>query len=184
MSTPPLRIAIDMDEVMADALTEHLRRYNAAFGRHLSAPTTCVAVISRIAFRRRSATPPRPCSTPPFSRARRAARLPGSRWRAGGAPRGVHRVRRHGRALFLRREIPLAAPALPVHPAVAYRLLRRQEHRRRRLSDRRPGAAFHPVQGTRPMLFSAPHNAGETAYPRVASWKDVQDHFAQLGAHF
>src|SRR5688572_25509620 len=27
-----LRIAIDMDEVMADALTEHLCRYNAAFG--------------------------------------------------------------------------------------------------------------------------------------------------------
>ena len=27
-----LRIAIDMDEVMADALAEHLRRYNAAFG--------------------------------------------------------------------------------------------------------------------------------------------------------
>ena len=30
-----LRIAIDMDEVMADALTEHLRRYNAAFGTQL-----------------------------------------------------------------------------------------------------------------------------------------------------
>src|SRR5690242_8507538 len=27
-----LRIAIDMDEVMADALGEHVRRYNAAFG--------------------------------------------------------------------------------------------------------------------------------------------------------
>ena len=27
-----LRIAIDMDEVMADALSEHVRRYNAAFG--------------------------------------------------------------------------------------------------------------------------------------------------------
>ena len=34
-----------------------------------------------------------------------------------------------------------------------------------------------------PLLFSAPHNAGETAYPRVASWKDVRDHFAQLAAH-
>src|SRR5258708_15246489 len=28
----PLRIAIDMDEVMADALAENVRRYNAAFG--------------------------------------------------------------------------------------------------------------------------------------------------------
>src|SRR5262245_10253616 len=31
------RIAIDMDEVMADALTEHLRRYNAAYGAKLTA---------------------------------------------------------------------------------------------------------------------------------------------------
>ena len=31
-----LRIAIDMDEVMADALAEHLRRYNAAFGDTLT----------------------------------------------------------------------------------------------------------------------------------------------------
>ncbi len=32
-----LRIAIDMDEVMADALAEHLRRYNAAFGTQVRA---------------------------------------------------------------------------------------------------------------------------------------------------
>ena len=31
------RIAIDMDEVMADALGEHIRRYNAAFGATLTA---------------------------------------------------------------------------------------------------------------------------------------------------
>ena len=31
-----LRIAIDMDEVMADALAEHIRRYNAAFGADLA----------------------------------------------------------------------------------------------------------------------------------------------------
>ena len=31
------RIAIDMDEVMADALTEHLRRYNAAYGTSITA---------------------------------------------------------------------------------------------------------------------------------------------------
>ena len=30
------RIAIDMDEVMADALAEHLRRYNAAYGTSLT----------------------------------------------------------------------------------------------------------------------------------------------------
>ena len=31
-----LRIAIDMDEVMADALAEHVRRYNTAFGTRLA----------------------------------------------------------------------------------------------------------------------------------------------------
>ena len=31
-----------------------------------------------------------------------------------------------------------------------------------------------------PLLFSAPHNAAETRYARVASWKEVRDHFARL----
>jgi 5'(3')-deoxyribonucleotidase len=35
---------------------------------------------------------------------------------------------------------------------------------------------FARFKGT-PLLFSAPHNARETRYPRVASWKDVRDHF-------
>jgi len=30
------------------------------------------------------------------------------------------------------------------------------------------------------LLFSAPHNAGETGYTRVASWKEVREHFARL----
>ena len=32
----------------------------------------------------------------------------------------------------------------------------------------------------RPLLFSAPHNAGERRYPRVDSWQDVRDVFARL----
>ena len=31
-----------------------------------------------------------------------------------------------------------------------------------------------------PLLFSAPHNAAETRYPRVASWAEVRDYFARL----
>jgi 5'(3')-deoxyribonucleotidase len=30
------------------------------------------------------------------------------------------------------------------------------------------------------LLFSAPHNAGETGYTRVASWQEVREHFARL----
>ena len=34
----------------------------------------------------------------------------------------------------------------------------------------------------KPLLFSAPHNAAETGYPRVASWPEVRDHFARRAA--
>ena len=33
-----------------------------------------------------------------------------------------------------------------------------------------------------PLLFSAPHNAAETRYPRVASWADVREHFLEIDA--
>ena len=36
-----LRIAIDMDETIADSLTEHIRRYNAAFAEKISANDLC-----------------------------------------------------------------------------------------------------------------------------------------------
>jgi len=32
----------------------------------------------------------------------------------------------------------------------------------------------------RGLLFSAPHNSGETRYPRVSSWNEVREFFAQL----
>jgi 5'(3')-deoxyribonucleotidase len=34
----------------------------------------------------------------------------------------------------------------------------------------------------RPLLFSAPHNARETGYPRVSSWAEVRDFFARVEA--
>jgi 5'(3')-deoxyribonucleotidase len=38
---------------------------------------------------------------------------------------------------------------------------------------------FEGFKGS-PLLFSAPHNAGERRYPRVDSWKDVREFFARL----
>ena len=32
----------------------------------------------------------------------------------------------------------------------------------------------------RPLLFSAPHNAAETRYPRVGSWAEVRELFARI----
>jgi hypothetical protein len=33
-------------------------------------------------------------------------------------------------------------------------------------------------------LFSAPHNAGDTGYTRVASWKEVREYFGRLDSRF
>jgi len=49
-----------------------------------------------------------------------------------------------------------------------------------RRGTRRPAKAL--VEDM-PHLKPVVHNAGETAYPRVASWKEVRDHFARFGAH-
>ena len=114
-----------------------------------------------------------------FERPRRHGRLPGGGPRAGRPARGLHRHRRDGRAVFVRREVPLAPAALPLHPAVAHRLLRRQERRQRRLPDRRSRAALRAFQ-REALLFSAPHNAVETRYPRVTSWAEVRELFARL----
>jgi 5'(3')-deoxyribonucleotidase len=46
------------------------------------------------------------------------------------------------------------------------------------LIDDRP-RHFARFKGT-PLLFSAPHNAGESRYQRVASWNEVRDFFARI----
>jgi 5'(3')-deoxyribonucleotidase len=47
------------------------------------------------------------------------------------------------------------------------------------IDDRARHFAHFRGQG---LLFSAPHNAAETRYPRVGSWCEVREYFAQLGA--
>ena len=177
------RIAIDMDEVMADALTEHLRRYNAAFGANLG--------VADVEGRHLEEC------IPPAHRAAAEAMLDASFFESLDVLPDCQAVVRE---LAERYEVFIASAAMDVPCSfdAKYRWLRRHfpfippSHivfcgdksivdADYLIDDR--SQHFTQFKGE-PMLFSAPHNAGETAYPRVASWKDVRDHFAQLAAHF
>ena len=76
--TRRLRIAIDMDEVMADALAEHVRRYNAHFGATTADCGVCGAVTSRKSSRPSIGKRPRRCWTLPSSRTSRSCRTAGT----------------------------------------------------------------------------------------------------------
>ena len=174
------RIAIDMDEVMADALTEHLRRYNAAYGASLG--------VTDVQGRHLE-----DC-IPPAHRAAAEAMLDASFFEDLDVLPDCQAVVRE---LAERYEVFIASAAMDVPCSfdAKYRWLRRHfpfippSHivfcgdksivdADYLIDDR--SRHFTQFKGE-PMLFSAPHNAGETAYPRVASWKDVRDRFARLG---
>ncbi len=176
------RIAIDMDEVMADALTEHLRRYNAAYGASLG--------VADVQGRHLE-----DC-IPPAHRAAAEAMLDASFFEDLGVLPDCQAVVRE---LAERYEVFIASAAMdvPCSFEAKYRWLRRHfpfippshivfcgdksiVNADYLIDDR--SRHFSQFKG-QAMLFSAPHNAGETAYPRVASWRDVRDHFARLNAY-
>jgi 5'(3')-deoxyribonucleotidase/uncharacterized protein with PQ loop repeat len=175
------RIAIDMDDVMADALAEHLRRYNAAYGTSLNAADVHGRHLEEC--------------IPPAHRAAAEAMLDASFFENLDVLPDCQAVVRE---LAERYEVFIASAAMDVPASfdAKYRWLRRHfpfippSHivfcgdksivdADYLIDDR--ARHFSRFKGE-PMLFSAPHNASETAYPRVASWKDVRAHFAQLGA--
>ena len=176
-----LRIAIDMDEVMADALAEHLRRYNAAFGTRLTAADLHGRHLEDC--------------VPAAHRAATEAMLDASFFYVLAVMPDCQEVvselaERHdvfivsaamdvpcsfdAKYQWLRRHFAFIAPTNIVfcgdkHVIDAdYLIDDRARH-------------FARFKG-KPLLFSAPHNAGETRYPRVASWQDVREHFNGLEA--
>jgi 5'(3')-deoxyribonucleotidase/uncharacterized protein with PQ loop repeat len=176
------RIAIDMDEVMADALAEHVRRYNAAYGTNLAAADMSGRHLEDY--------------IPPAHREAAEAMLDASFFEDLAVFPDCQAVVRE---LAERYEVFIASAAMDVPCSfdAKYRWLRRHfpfippshivfcgdksivdaEY----LIDDRP-RHFARFKGE-PLLFSAPHNAEDTRYPRVASWKDVRDHFARLDSH-
>ena len=174
-----LRIAIDMDEVMADALSEHLTRYNAAFGAALTAGNLrgrhledCVP-----AERRQAAVD----------------MIDGSFFEDLAVLPDCQQVIAE---LAARHEVVIASAAMEVPCSfdAKYRWLRRHfpfippSHivfcgdksvvdADYLIDDR--ARHFGRFKG-RGLLFSAPHNSGETRYPRVSSWAEVREFFARL----
>jgi len=174
-----LRIAVDMDEVMADALTEQLRRYNASFGaaltiddvhgRHLQ---DCIPAAHRQAA---------------------DEMFDGSFFADLAIMPDCQAVMRD---LALRHDVFVVTAAMDVPASFDTKFRWLQRHfpfippdqivfcgdkgivDADYLIDDRP-RHFTRFKG-RPLLFSAPHNAGERRYARVDSWQDVRDVFARL----
>jgi len=178
-----LRIAIDMDDVMADALAEHIRRYNAAFDAQVTSADLGGRHLEQW--------------VPPAHRKAVEAMLDASFFAdldvlpdCGEVVRELaacHDVFIVSAAMdvpssfdakfrWLQRHFPFIPPAQIVFCGdkgiidADYLIDDRARH-------------FARFKG-RPLLFSAPHNAGEGRYPRVDSWKDVRDVFARLELPF
>lgn len=173
------RIAIDMDEVMADALTEHLRRYNAAYGTRLMAADVSGRHLEQC--------------VPPAHREAAEAMLDASFFEDLAVLPDCQEVVRE---LAERYDVFIASAAMDVPCSfdAKYRWLQRHfpfipssqivfcgdktiVDADYLIDDR--SRHFVKFKG-QALLFSAPHNAGETGYTRVASWKEVREHFARL----
>jgi 5'(3')-deoxyribonucleotidase/uncharacterized protein with PQ loop repeat len=173
-----LRIAIDMDEVMADALGEHVRRYNAAFGANIT--------IGDLAGRHLEE------SIPLAHREAAEAMLDASFFADLALLPDCQDVIRE---LSERHEVFIASAAMDVPCSfdAKYRWLRTHfpfipPSQIVFCGDKRIVDADYLIDDRarhfdwfkgRPLLFSAPHNAGETRYPRVNSWLEIRELFAR-----
>jgi 5'(3')-deoxyribonucleotidase/uncharacterized protein with PQ loop repeat len=174
-----LRIAIDMDEVMADALGEHVRRYNATFGAQLA--------IADLRGRHLEDW------ISPAQRKAVEAMLDASFFADLDVMPGCQDVVRE---LAARHDVFIVTAAMDVPSSFDAKFRWLQRHfpfippsqivfcgdksivdADYLIDDR--ARHFAGFRG-RPLLFSAPHNAGISRYPRVDSWKDVRDVFARL----
>ena len=173
------RIAIDMDEVMADALREHLRRYNGMYGAALRVADLQGWHLEDY--------------VPPAHRAAAEAMIDASFFENLEVLPDCQAVVQELAARF-DVFIVSAAMDVPCSFDAKYRWLERHfpfiPSRQivfcgdksvidadYLIDDR--ARHFSHFKG-RALLFSAPHNAGETRYQRVSSWKDVRAVFADL----
>lgn len=176
-----LRIAIDMDETIADSLKEHIRRYNTEFAARICTHDLQGKHLEEVA--------------PPDRRdaVRRAVREESffdCLEVVDGARQVIEQlVREHD--VF----IVSAAMEIPESLAAKHRWLRRHfpfipDRNIVFCGDKGIIAAdyliddearhFESFSGTG-ILFSAPHNLGETRHRRAASWREIHADF--LGPH-
>ena len=176
-----LRIAIDMDEVMADALGEHIRRYNAAFGANVTPADLQGHHLEEWA--------------PAAQRKKIDQMLDASFFADLTLMPDCQEVIRE---LSLDHDVYIvtAAMEVPVSFDAKFQWLRRHfpfiptSHivfcgdkgiidADYLIDDRSRHFSHFRGQG---LLFSAPHNAAETGHQRVSSWQEVREVFAQFGA--
>ena len=147
---------------MADAIAEHLARYNREFNDSLTKEDLrgkrFWQVVPATASRGPRPVPPRRRL---LRRPRRHARRTPRPRRAPAALRNLHRLCRYGSPQLLQPQVPLARAPLPLHPLHPHRLLRRQIHPPRRLPHRRqpPPARRFPAPAsstTRPTMSPSP----------------------------
>ena len=174
-----LRIAIDMDEVMADALGEHLRRYNRAFDARLSAGDLRGRHLEDV--------------VPAAHREAVESMLDASFFADLTLMPDCQEVVRE---LASRHDVYIVTAAMDVPCSFDAKFAWLQRHfpfipasqvvfcgdkgviDADYLIDDRP-QHFPRFKG-RPLLYSAPHNVHETRYPRVGSWQEVRATFAAL----
>lgn len=174
-----LRIAIDMDEVMADALAEHVRRYNAAFGARLTIDDLHGRHLEE--------------GIPPEHRSAAEDMLDATFFEQLAVLPDCQDVIRE---LTVRHDVFIVTAAMDVPCSfdAKYRWLQRHfpfiaPSRIVFCGDKGVIDADYLIDDRarhflsfkgKPLLFSAPHNAHETRYPRVSSWAEVREVFAAL----
>jgi len=175
-----LRIAIDMDETVADSLREHIRRYNSEFAEKIAADDLHGKHLEEFVPLDRS------------DAVRRMIRDESFFERLGVIEEAQQVVRELAREheVF----IVSAAMEIPESFAAKHRWLRRHFPfipTRRVVFCGDKGIIdadyliddearhFRSFRGAG-ILFSAPHNVLETAYERVASWQDIRRKFVGL----
>jgi 5'(3')-deoxyribonucleotidase/uncharacterized protein with PQ loop repeat len=177
-----LRIAIDMDEVMADALSEHLRRYNEAFGEGLAIEDVRGGHIEdRIPSSRHEAV---------------EAMLDASFFADLAVIADCQDIVRE---LAARHDVLVVTAAMDVPASFDAKFRWLQRHfpfippnqivfcGDKGLVDADyliddQARHFERFKG-HPLLFSAPHNIAERRYLRVNSWREVRAFFARLDGH-
>lgn len=173
------RIAIDMDEVMADALAEHIRRYNATFGTTLTAAQLRGHHLEDW--------------VPAIHREAAEAMYDASFFADLEVMPDCRDVIRE---LADRHDVLIVTAAMDVPCSFDAKFRWLQRHfpfipasqivfcgdkglvdADYLIDDR--ARHFARFKGE-PLLYSAPHNAAETRYPRVDSWQEVRQFFARL----
>jgi 5'(3')-deoxyribonucleotidase len=172
-----LRIAIDMDEVMADALSEQLRRYNAAFGADVKISDLTGMHLAD--------------SVPPEHREAAESMFDASFFEDLELFPDCREVIQE---LAERHEVFIVSAAMDVPLSFEAKYLWLRKHfpfipsshivfcgdksiidADYLIDDR--ARHFLRFKG-RGVLFSAPHNAEESRYPRVSSWAEVRAFFS------